>query len=121
MTNKKASHEATLPIDKNNDGKIDQANELFPSKIPAYMYYANAQDVRERMGGTLSLQYQPNDWIDLSLDTIYSRYTTNGNRYQIGFVNYDEDWTPGTPLFSNATFGNDGRVLSGDSDCQSDG
>ena len=47
--------EATLPIDKNNDGKIDEASELFPSKIPAYMYYANAQDVRERMGGTLSL------------------------------------------------------------------
>jgi iron complex outermembrane receptor protein len=104
--------EATLPIDKNNDGKIDQANELFPSKIPAYMYYANAQDVRERMGGTLSLQYQPNDWIDLSLDTIYSRYTTNGNRYQIGFVNYDESWTPGTPIFNNATFGSDGRVLA---------
>lgn len=104
--------EATIPVDMNNDGRIDQASELFPSKVPAYMYYANAQDVRERLGGTLNLQYQPNDWIDLSADVLYSRYNTNGNRYQIGFVNYDESWTPGTPIFGNAKFGDDGRVIA---------
>ncbi|WP_231916652.1 TonB-dependent receptor [Rheinheimera sp. SA_1] len=104
--------EATIPVDMNNDGAINQTNELFPSKVPAYMYYANAQDVRERLGGTLNVQYQPTDWIDLSADVLYSRYNTNGNRYQIGFVNYDESWTPGTPIFGNAKFGEDGRVIS---------
>jgi iron complex outermembrane recepter protein len=104
--------EATIPVDINKDGIIDQDNELFPSKVPAYMYYANAQDVRERIGGTLNIQYQPNDWIDLSADLLYSRYNTNGNRYQIGFVNYDESWTPGTPIFGDAKFGEDGRVIA---------
>jgi len=104
--------EATIPVDMNKDGAIDQASELFPSKVPAYMYYANAQDVRERLGGTLNVQYQPTDWIDLSADVLYSRYNTNGNRYQIGFVNYDESWTPGTPIFGDAKFGDDGRVIS---------
>jgi len=104
--------EATIPVDINKDGVINKDKEMFPSKIPAYMYYANAQDVRERLGGTLNVQYQPTDWIDLSADALYSRYNTNGNRYQIGFVNYDEDWTPGTPVFGNATFGDDGRVIA---------
>lgn len=100
---------AGIPVDKNNNGKID-SGEIFASKIPSYMYFANAQDVRERLGGTLALQWRPNDQLDINFDALYSRYNTDGNRYQIGFVNYDEDWTPGTPLFSNAQFDSLNRV-----------
>lgn len=103
--------EATVAIDQNKDGVISN-QERFPSKIPGYMYYANEQDVRQRIGSTLAVQWQPNDSFELLTDALYSRYNTDGAKYQIGFVNYDESWTPGTPVFTNAKFGDDGRVLS---------
>ncbi|MEH8018882.1 TonB-dependent receptor [Rheinheimera muenzenbergensis] len=101
---------AGVPVDHNNNGVIDD-NETFASKIPSYMYFANAQDIRERLGATLALQWRPTDKLDLNFDALYSRYNTDGNRYQIGFVNYDEDWTPGTPLFSDAEFDDLNRVI----------
>lgn len=101
---------AGVPVDTNENGTID-AGETYASKIPSYMYYANAQDVRERLGATLALQWKPTDQLDINFDTLYSRYNTDGNRYQIGFVNYDESWTPGTPLFSDATFDDMDRVV----------
>lgn len=76
------------------------------------MYFANAQDVRERVGGTLALQWRPLDNLDINFDGLYSRYNTDGHKYQIGFVNYDEEWTPGTPLFTDAIFDDQGRVVS---------
>jgi iron complex outermembrane receptor protein len=105
------TEEATVAIDQNKDGVISN-NERFPSKIPGYMYYANEQDVRERLGSTLAIQWQPNDDFELLVDGLYSRYNTDGAKYQIGFVNYDESWTPGTPVFTNPTFGDDGRVVA---------
>lgn len=102
---------AGVPVDTNGNGVID-ADETYASKIPSYMYFANAQDVRERLGATLALQWQPTDQLDINFDALYSRYNTDGNRYQIGFVNYDEEWTPGTPVFSNATFDELGRVVA---------
>ncbi|HEX5793582.1 MAG TPA: TonB-dependent receptor, partial [Rheinheimera sp.] len=101
---------AGVPVDSNNNGVIDD-NETYASKIPSYMYFANAQDIRERLGATLALQWRPTDKLDLNFDALYSRYNTDGNRYQIGFVNYDEDWTPGTPLFSDAEFDDLNRVI----------
>ncbi|ABL99399.1 TonB-dependent receptor [Shewanella amazonensis] len=101
---------AGVPVDANNNGTIDEG-EIFASKIPSYMYFANAQDVRERIGSTLALQWRPSDDLTLSLDGLFSRYNTDGNRYQIGFVNYDESWTPGTPLFTDAQFDDLGRVV----------
>lgn len=103
--------EATIGVDQNKDGTV-AANELFPSKIPGYIYFANQQDVRERSGATLAVQYQPSDRFELLVDGLYSRYTTDGAKYQIGLVNYDESWTPGTPLFTDAVFGDDGRVVA---------
>lgn len=102
---------AGVPVDTNGNGIID-ADETYASKIPSYMYFANAQDVRERLGATLALQWQPTDQLDINFDALYSRYNTDGNRYQIGFVNYDEEWTPGTPVFSNAIFDDLGRVVA---------
>ncbi|QSX31202.1 TonB-dependent receptor [Shewanella cyperi] len=101
---------AGVPVDTNNNGAIDEG-EIYASKIPSYMYFANAQDVRERIGSTLALQWRPSDDLLLSLDGLYSRYNTDGHRYQIGFVNYDESWTPGTPLFTDASFDELGRVV----------
>lgn len=101
---------AGVPVDTNENGVID-AGETYASKIPSYMYFANAQDVRERLGATLALQWKPTDQLDINFDSLYSRYNTDGNRYQIGFVNYDETHTPGTPLFSDATFDQMDRVI----------
>lgn len=101
---------AGVPVDTNSNGVID-SDEIYASKIPSYMYFANAQDVRERLGATLALQWQPTAQLDLNMDALYSRYNTDGNRYQIGFVNYDESWTPGTPLFSDAEFDELDRVV----------
>ena len=102
---------AGVPVDTNNNGVIDEG-EIYASKIPSYMYFANAQDVRERIGGTLALQWRPMDNLDINFDGLYSRYNTDGNKYQLGFVNYDEAWTPGTPLFTDAVFDDQGRVAS---------
>jgi iron complex outermembrane receptor protein len=101
---------AGVPVDTNENGVID-TGETYASKIPSYMYFANAQDVRERLGATLALQWRPTDQLDINFDSLYSRYNTDGNRYQIGFVNYDETHTPGTPLFSDATFDDMDRVI----------
>lgn len=101
---------AGVPVDTNENGVID-TGETYASKIPSYMYFANAQDVRERLGATLALQWKPTDQLDINFDSLYSRYNTDGNRYQIGFVNYDETHTPGTPLFSDATFDDMDRVI----------
>lgn len=103
---------AGVPVDANNNGVIDDSSEIFASKIPSYMYFANAQDVRERIGATLALQWRPTEQLDINFDTIYSQYNTDGHRYQIGFVNYDESWTPGTPLFTNAKFDDLNRVVA---------
>ena len=48
---------AGVPVDMNGNGEIDGQSEIFASKIPSYMYFANAQDVRERVGATLAMQW----------------------------------------------------------------
>ncbi|MFC3034599.1 TonB-dependent receptor [Pseudoalteromonas fenneropenaei] len=103
---------AGVPVDTNNNGKIDSVDEIFASKIPSYMYFTNAQDTRTRLGATLALQWRPSDQLDVNFDALYSRYNTDGHKYQIGFVNYDESWTPGTPLFTNAEFDELNRVVA---------
>ncbi len=102
---------AGVPVDTNNNGVIDEG-EIYASKIPSYMYFSNAQDVRERIGGTLALQWRPLDDLDFNFDALYSRYNTDGSKSEIGFVNYDEEWTPGSPLFSDAIFDDQNRVIS---------
>lgn len=101
--------DALINIDMNNDGVISD-DERFVSQIPMYMYFANAQDVRTRVGSSLALQWQPTDKLDVNLDALYSRYTTDGSFYEIGFVNYDESWTPSTPIFTDPGFDELGRV-----------
>ncbi|GAB3038384.1 TonB-dependent receptor [Bowmanella dokdonensis] len=103
---------AGVPVDMNGNGQIDGQEEIFASKIPSYMYFANAQDTRERLGATLALQWRPLENLDINFDALYSRYNTDGHHYQIGFVNYDESWTPGTPVFTDAVFDDSGRVVS---------
>lgn len=101
--------EATIGVDRNKDGAISD-DEQFASKIPGYMYFVNAQDERERLGATAAFEWQASDSINVNLDALYSRYTTAGSRFQLGFVNYDESWTPGTPVFTNALFDDQQRV-----------
>ncbi len=98
-----------IHVDKNNDGQV-QDGERVASKLPGYMYFTNAQDTRERIGASVALQWQPSDDLEFSLDTLYTRYNTDGRRYQLGIVTYDEDWTPGKPSFGNLHFADDGRI-----------
>ncbi|MEO2279662.1 TonB-dependent receptor [Pseudoalteromonas pernae] len=101
-----------VPVDINNDGVIDPSSEMFASKLPSYMKFDNAQDTRERLGATFAVQWQPTDNIDINLDTLYSRYETDGHKYRISFVNFDESWTPGTPSFVDPVFDESGRIVS---------
>lgn len=115
-----ADGNGTINNDLDGSGEIDggesanagEGSEYFPSKIPGYMYYTNSQDTRERKGLNVALQWRPTDNLDINFDGIYSEYDTNGSTFQIGFVTYDEWWTPGIPHLEQANFGDDGRINS---------
>ncbi|GGO74553.1 TonB-dependent receptor [Bowmanella pacifica] len=98
-----------LAADLDQNGLYDE-NEIFASDIPTYMYLANAQDERERLGGTLAFQWRPVDDLELSADLLYSRYNTDGKKSKIGFSSYGASWRPGPPEITQFHQNSDGRV-----------
>ncbi len=103
----------TVRQDMNGDGEFDPTVDgEYGTIIPGYVRYTNWQDTRERIGASLALQWRPRDDIEVNLDSIYSSYNTNGEEYQISFVTYDEDWTPGIPDVTDLGFNDEGLVNS---------
>ncbi|HEY8569466.1 TonB-dependent receptor [Microbulbifer sp.] len=103
----------TVRQDVNGDGEFDPAvDNEYGTIIPGYVRYTNWQDTRERIGASLALQWRPRDDIEVNFDSLYSSYTTNGEEYQISFVTYDEDWTPGIPNVTDLGFNDEGLVNS---------
>lgn len=109
------STDVVLPWDVNGDGEVsfDEENgvsEGTPSTVPLYLYFTNDQDERVRTGASAALQWQPSESFDLNVDALYSKFDTDGKQSQIGFVNYDESWTPGVPQISNVHLNSRGEA-----------
>ncbi|MDP5210599.1 TonB-dependent receptor [Microbulbifer sp. 2205BS26-8] len=101
----------TVRQDVDGNGEFDPAvDNEYGSIIPGYVRYTNWQDTRERIGASLALQWQPRGDVEVNFDSIYSAYDTNGEQYEISFVTYDEDWTPGIPNVTDLGFDDDGLV-----------
>lgn len=101
----------TIRQDVDGNGEFDQyVDNEWGSIIPGYVRYGNKQDTRERIGGSLALQWLPTDDLEVNFDSIYSSYETNGTESQISFVTYDESWTPGIPGVKDVGFADNGLV-----------
>lgn len=101
----------TVRQDTNGDGIYDPyVDNEWGSIVPGYMRYGNKQDTRERIGGSLALQWLPTDGVEVVFDSIYSSYETNGTESQISFVTYDESWTDGIPGVKDIGFDEQGLV-----------
>lgn len=101
----------TVRQDTDGDGTYDPyVDNEWGSIIPGYIRYGNKQDTRERIGGSLALQWLPTDDVEVVFDSIYSSYETNGTESQISFVTYDESWTDGIPGIKDVGFNEQGLV-----------
>ncbi|ALS98685.1 TonB-dependent receptor [Lacimicrobium alkaliphilum] len=103
----------TIRQDVDGNGEFDPyVDNEWGSIIPGYVRYGNKQDTRERIGGSLALQWLPDSDLEINFDSIFSSYETNGTESQISFVTYDESWTPGIPGVKEVGFAEEGIVDS---------
>ncbi|NIJ35239.1 TonB-dependent receptor [Sphingomonas oligoaromativorans] len=56
--------------------------------LPRIPRYTNSTQNQERIGGTLSLQFQPDDKTDMSLDLLYSRFHVKRNDNYIEAISF---------------------------------
>ena len=109
--NENAENWLTIRQDVDGNSEFDKyVDNEWGSIIPGYVRYGNKQDTRERIGGSLALQWVPSDDIEVNFDSIFSSYETNGTESQISFVTYDESWTPGIPGVKDVGFADNGLV-----------
>lgn len=70
---------------------------FFP-RIPRYL---NSQQTQERIGGTLTLQYKPDDDTDISLDMLYSRFNVTRDDNYIEAISFGRSASnQGYPMMS---------------------
>lgn len=70
---------------------------FFP-RIPRYL---NSTQDQERIGGTLSLQYKPDDDTDISLDLMYSRFNVTRDDNYLGAISFGRSASnQGYPMMS---------------------
>lgn len=70
---------------------------FFP-RIPRYL---NSTQTQERIGGTLSLQYKPDDDTDISLDLLYSRFDVTRDDNYLGAISFARSASnQGQPMMS---------------------
>ncbi|MDI4652347.1 MULTISPECIES: TonB-dependent receptor [Pseudoalteromonas] len=109
--NETTESDITVRQDVNGDGAFDPlVDNEWGSIIPGYMRYGNQEDTRERIGGSLALQWIPNSDFEMNFDSIYSSYKTDATESQISFVTYDESWTEGIPGVKDVGFNDEGLV-----------
>ncbi|WP_367348504.1 TonB-dependent receptor [Sphingobium yanoikuyae] len=70
---------------------------FFP-RIPRYL---NSTQTQERIGGTLSFQYKPDDDTDISLDLLYSRFNVTRDDNYLGAISFGRSGSnQGFPMMS---------------------
>ena len=63
--------------------------------LPRIPRYVNSEQDAERMGGTLSLQWKPDENTDISLDGLYSRFDVERRDNYIGAISFGRTATNG--------------------------
>ena len=85
----------------------------FLPRIPRYL---NSEQNQERIGGSLSLQFQPDDDTDISLDMLYSRFEVTRRDNYIAAISFARSASNnGQPMTSvrDIEFDENGSLLSG--------
>jgi len=92
-------YEANRDLDFDNDGTPELTGVSFPS------YYTQDVDesTRERIGGTLALQWEPSDNLVLTLDGLYSELDVDSSTRALA-------WSVGPDLVTDATVNANGTV-----------
>jgi len=84
--------------------------------LPRLPRYVNSEQDTERLGGTLSLQFRPDDDTDISVDAIYSRFEVTRRDNYIAGISFGRSITNnGQPMVSvrDAQFSSNGSLLYG--------
>ncbi|WP_294333472.1 TonB-dependent receptor [uncultured Sphingomonas sp.] len=84
--------------------------------LPRLPRYVNSEQNTERLGGTLSLQFKPDDDTDIGVDAIYSRFDVTRRDNYIAGISFGRSITNnGQPMVSvrDAQFSSNGSLLYG--------
>lgn len=84
--------------------------------LPRLPRYVNSEQDTERMGGTLSLQFSPDDDTDIGVDAIYSRFEVTRRDNYIAGISFGRSINNnGQPMVSvrDAQFSSSGSLLYG--------
>lgn len=84
--------------------------------LPRLPRYVNSEQNTERLGGTLSLQFKPDDDTDIGVDAIYSRFDVTRRDNYIAGISFGRSITNnGQPMVSvrDAQFSTNGSLLYG--------
>ena len=84
--------------------------------LPRLPRYVNSTQNTERLGGTLSLQFKPDDDTDIGVDAIYSRFDVTRRDNYIAGISFGRSITNnGQPMVSvrDAQFSSNGSLLYG--------
>ncbi|WP_066725853.1 TonB-dependent receptor [Sphingomonas pituitosa] len=84
--------------------------------LPRLPRYVNSEQDTERMGGTLSLQFRPDDDTDIGVDAIYSRFEVTRRDNYIAGISFGRSINNnGQPMVSvrDAQFSSSGSLLYG--------
>lgn len=101
-------------LDLRRDGVLDVAGSgAFLPRMPRYV---NSQQDQERIGGSLSLQYNPDDATDVSVDFLYSRFDVTRQDNFIAGLSFARSLSNnGQPMTSvrDIAFDENGSIKSG--------
>lgn len=79
--------EASQDLDGNGDGRTDSTGAQIVTDQGRFNGFSAfvAEQERERIGGTLAFQYQPNDTFGLTLDALYTKFESPSEIYGYSF------------------------------------
>ncbi len=107
-----AAYQAILDLRREDAPTVAGSGAFFP-RLPRYL---NSEQDQERMAGTLTLQFKPDDDTDISLDLLYSRFeVTRRDNYIAGISFGRSASNNGQPMVSvkDVEFDDNGSLVYG--------
>lgn len=111
-TSDAAAYQAILDL-RRNDLPNTPGSGAFLPRLPRYL---NSEQDQERIGGSLTLQFNPDDDTDISLDVLYSRFEVTRRDNYIAAVSFARSASNnGQPMTSvrDAEFDENGSLVYG--------